>query len=64
MLSVFFMLFGCPTTNFGSFSKGLPDSPNVNRCVTQFPPEGHQEPYYEVESVSLAEQRLNPLGYC
>ena len=72
----FYLLFGCPTANFGPLSRGQPHSPDVNHCVLHFRPEGHREPRNEVGSLSPAErlvgfepgtfrfllQRLNPLA--
>ena len=37
-----------PMANFGPLSRGKPHSPDVNRCVLHFRPEGHQEPRSEV----------------
>ena len=31
---IFYLLFGHPTTNFGSLSRGEPHSPSVNHCVS------------------------------
>ena len=74
----FFFLFGRPTANFGSLSRGQPHSPDVNHCVfLHFQPKGHREHRNEVGSLSLDErlvgfelgtfrfllQRLNPLGH-
>ena len=30
--------------NFGPLSRGQPQSPDVNHCISHIPPEGHQEP--------------------
>ena len=41
----FFKLqYGCPMTSFGPLLRGQPHSPDVNRCILHFQPEGHQEP--------------------
>ena len=53
---VFFqLLFGCPTANFGPFSRGQPHSPDVYHSVFIFSTRGHQEPRNEVGSLSPAE---------
>ena len=73
----FYLLFGCPTANFGPLSRGQPHSPNVNHCSIHFQPQGHREPRNKVGSLSPAEhlvgfeprtfrfllQHLNPLGH-
>ena len=41
----FFKLqYGCPMTSFGPLLRGQPHSPDVNRCILHFQPEGHWEP--------------------
>ena len=32
-IAIFYLLFGCLKTNFGSLSRGQPHSPDVNHCV-------------------------------
>ena len=34
MPEVFYMLFGCPTANFGSLPRGQPHELDVNHCVS------------------------------
>ena len=34
--TVFYLLFGCPTANFGLLPGGQPLLPNVNHCVLAF----------------------------
>ena len=54
---LFFMLFDCPTANFGPLWSGQPLSPYVNHCFfVDFWPEGHREPRNEVEFLSPAER--------
>ena len=39
--TVFFLLLGCTTANFGLFSMGQPHLPNFNHCIIHFRHEGH-----------------------
>ena len=42
---IFYLLFGCPKTNFGSLSRRQPQSPDVNDCIfIIFWLKGHWEP--------------------
>ena len=60
---LFYLLFGYPTVNFGSLTKGYPQSADVNHCVLaiNFRPEGHQEPCNEIGSLNPADQPIGNL---
>ena len=43
LVFTWFILFDCPTANFGPLLRGQPHPPDVNHCIYQFRPEGHRE---------------------
>ena len=51
----FYLLFGCPTANFGSLSRGILTNPMLITAFYLFRPEGHREHHNEVGSQNPAE---------
>ena len=77
-LDFFWLLFGCPTVNFGPLLREQPDSLDINHFVFTFlTRRGHRESHSKAGSLSPAQclvgfepgsfrfwlQRVNPLGY-
>ena len=62
---IFYLQLGCPTTNFGLFSRGQPLSPDVNNWVCQAQQEPHSEPLvvFGCDTYLFLSQDFNPLGH-
>ena len=52
------LLFGCPTANFGPWSKGQLQTPKLMAAFLQFWPEGHWEPRNSVRSLSATKSLM------
>ena len=55
-LFIYYVLFGCPTANFGPLPRAQPHSPNLNHSVyVSFLPKGHWKPHNKIGSLNPAE---------
>ena len=60
-LFTYYVLFGCPTANFGLLPRAQPHSPNLNHSVCVcFLPKSHWEPHNKIGSLNPAQHLVEP----